>query len=902
MNSCRLMIIDGNSILNRAFYGLQGRYLLQTTDGLYTNAVYGFLNILFKYMEEEKPEYICVAFDLKAPTFRHIEYDMYKADRKGMPEELAVQVPVIKEVLEAMSIECLEKEGFEADDIIGSVSLYAEEKGFETVIITGDRDALQLASQNTRIKIPSTKSGKTETNEYNYDAVKRKYEVSPIQLIDVKGLMGDKSDNIPGVTGIGEKTALNLIKEFNSIEELYENIERVSSDSIRKKLENNREMAFKSKKLATIERKIPGIFEIEKLKRKEFNNDRLYKLFKRLEFKSYINKLELRQRSISEETDLTKNVSGSFLIINTLQELIELKKQVIREEKMAVMYFIENKDLFKNSLFAVSIAWKPDEAAFVAVSSGIGEKEFIDNFRDIFESTEIKKIGHDIKPFIVYLKKKGIVPKGFTFDTMLAAYMANPSKATYNICELSEDYLDRPLEPLEILHKNGNSLSGLSDMEIRKFSEKAIIYSERLLELSELFKATLNELGQESLYYDVELPLINVLADMEIRGFKVDREMLISFSKELKAGIDILKREIFKDAGEEFNINSPKQLGVILFEKLGLPAFKKTKTGYSTNAEVLERLSNKHDIIQKILKYRQFVKLESTYVEGLLNMINPATGKIHTSFNQTVTATGRISSAEPNLQNIPVRLEMGKKIRKVFIPENSSFILTSADYSQIELRVLAHVSEDENLIKAFVDNEDIHASTASKIFGIPRDKVTPIMRTRAKAVNFGIMYGIGEFSLSKDLDITREQARKYIEGYLDRYPGVRRYMNKVVEEGREKGFVTTILNRRRYIPELKSKNHNIMEFGKRAAMNTPIQGSAADIIKIAMVKVAEEFGKKSLKSGILLQVHDELIIETFVNEKDQVADILRKCMEGAVNLKVPIKVDISKGNDWYETK
>ncbi len=901
MNTGKLMIIDGNSILNRAFYGLQGRYLLQTTDGFYTNAVYGFLNIFFKYMDEEQPEYVCVAFDLKAPTFRHIEYDMYKADRKGMPDELAVQVPVIKEVLDAMNIERLEKEGFEADDIIGALSLSAEKKGFETVIITGDRDALQLASQKTRIKIPSTKSGKTKTNEYNYDAVKEKYEVTPLQLIDVKGLMGDKSDNIPGIAGIGEKTALNLIKEFKSIEELYENLERVSSDSVRKKLVNSREIAFKSKRLATIERNIPGMIEIEKLKREDFDNDRLFELFKRLEFKSYINKLELRQRSISDGYGLSEKVSGNFSKIDTLQELKELKKQITGERKLAVMYFIEKEDLFKKRLEAVSIAWKPDEAVFITVSS-IGEKIFIDNFRDIFEKSDIEKIGHDIKPFIVYLKNKDIIPKGFVFDTMLAAYMADPSKATYDISELSEDYLEKTLEPLEILNINEIGISGSSDMDIKKIAENTCIYSIRLLELWESLKLTLKELQQESLYYDVEFPLIYVLADMEIRGFKVNREILVSFSEELKAGIDILKGEIYKDAGEEFNINSPKQLGTILFEKLGLPVLKKTKTGYSTNAEVLERLSNKHDIIQKILKYRQFVKLKSTYVEGLLNMINPVTGKVHTSFNQTVTATGRISSAEPNLQNIPVRLEMGKKIRKVFVPENTEFILTSADYSQIELRVLAHVSQDENMITAFMNNEDIHASTASKIFGIPQEEVTPLMRTRAKAVNFGIMYGIGEFSLSKDLDITRGQARNYIDGYLDRYPGVRRYMNNVVEEGRGKGYVTTILNRRRYVPELKSKNHNIVEFGKRIAMNTPIQGSAADIIKTAMVKVADEFAKRRLRSRILLQVHDELIVETFIKEKEQVADILRKCMEEAVNLKVPVKVDINTGNNWYETK
>jgi DNA polymerase I len=885
MNCSRIMIIDGNSILNRAFYGLQGRSLLQNKDGLYTNAIYGFLNILFKYMQEEDPGYICVAFDLKAPTFRHIDYENYKAGRKGMPEELAVQVPVIKEVLDAMNIARLEKEGFEADDIIGAISLDAENEGLETVVVTGDRDALQLASQKTRIRIPSTRAGKTEINEYDYNTVVEKYGVSPLQLIEVKGLMGDKSDNIPGVPGIGEKTALCLIKEFGSIENIYSNIDSVSKDALREKLKNNREIAFMSRNLSAIRREIPDMLNLEHLKRTEYNNEKLLELFNRLEFRSLINKLDLKKKnSEMKNQTLSQTNPIDLRCINELNELKALTYEIAMAGELAILYFLESKEKFDIRLRALAFSWNKNSTAYIELGGNICEEEFLKEFREIFEDEQIKKTGHDIKPLIVYLMKRGISFNGLVFDTMIAAYIANPTRSVYPIDELSQEYLGKSIQTLE------------------RHAEAGCINSSVLSELSVVFKSTMTKREQERLYYDIELPLVSVLADMETRGFKVNREMLLDFSKELETGIDILTHSIFEMTGESFNINSTKQLGTILFDKLGLPAGKKTKTGYSTNADVLESLISRHEIIPHIISYRQLVKLKSTYVEGLLNVINPATGRIHTSFNQTVTSTGRISSTEPNLQNIPIKLEMGKKIRKVFTPENNDYILTSADYSQIELRVLAHISGDENMIEAFKKNEDIHTSTASKIFGVSPGDVTLLMRSRAKAVNFGIVYGIGDFSLSKDIGTTRSEAHDYIEGYLDRYPGVRQYMKDIVEKGSEYGYVKTMFNRIRFIPELKSKNHNIREFGKRIALNTPIQGSAADIIKIAMVKAHSELKKNGLKSGLILQVHDELIVETHISEKEKVADILKKCMEGAANMKVPLKADIKTGINWYEAK
>jgi len=899
MDNGKLMIVDGNSILNRAFYAIQGRTLLSTSDGLYTNAVYGFLNILFKYLDEEKPEFLCVAFDLKAPTFRHKEYEGYKANRKGMPEELAVQVPVIKEVLDAMNIKRLEYEGYEADDIIGSVSLCAEERGMEVVIVTGDRDSLQLASRHTRIKIPVTRAGRTETDEYNFDTVVEKFGVTPLQLIDVKGLMGDQSDNIPGVPGIGEKTALSLIKEFGSIENLLDKLDGINKASVREKLEAYREQALLSKKLATIERNMPELCTMEELKIKPYDENRLFELFKRLEFKSFIEKLNLGKGDLNSKKELELK---NFRRIESLEELAALKNDIALAGEFSVYYLIDKIENFTEKLIGIAITYNGGNSVYIDINSNIGESEFLTEFSGIFENPGIKKTGHDIKNFITYLKRKNIEFNGLSFDSMIAAYIIDPSRNSYTVSELSESYLNVSIESIEQLAGKGKNFTPFGSMPYERISVVAARHSEMIPRLKEVFDRIIRENGQEELYYKIELPLVEVLSDMEYWGFKVNIDGLREFSHELEEKINAVTEEIYDMAGEQFNINSPKQLGVILFEKLKLPASKKTKTGYSTNAEVLEQLSWQHDIVAKILEYRQLVKLKSTYVEGLINGVNPLTGRIHSSFNQTVTVTGRISSTEPNLQNIPVKLEMGRKIRKVFIPQNEDYVLCDADYSQIELRVLAHITGDENMIAAFKNNEDIHANTAARVFGIEKSEVTPLMRAKAKAVNFGIVYGIGEFSLSKDLGISIREAKRYIEEYLSKYPNVKQYMHDIVEHARKYGYVTTLFNRRRYLPELKSSNRNIRSFGERIAMNTPIQGSAADIIKIAMVNVYKELKDKKMKSRLILQVHDELIIETHIDEKEQVEEILKKNMENAACLKVPLSVEVRTGKSWYDTK
>lgn len=895
MASGKLMLVDGNSILNRAFYGLQGQNLLATSEGLYTNAVFGFLNILFKYLEEEKPDYLGVAFDLKAPTFRHKEFQDYKATRKGMPPELAVQLPVMKDVLDAMSVKRLELEGFEADDILGSISLCAENEGMEVIIVTGDRDALQLANKTTRIKIPTTRKGRTETEEYDSQRVIEKYGVSPRQLIDVKGLMGDKSDNIPGVAGIGEKTALELILKFSSLDSLYEALEEVERKSVRDKLEANREIAFISRKLATIERNMPVLCQLDELKRGEFDNERLYELFRKLEFKSFIDKLNLRKKaSVQKET---RNVR----CLDRLTELASLKESIKAAGEVAVSYLVDRTESTGYYLSGIAFARGEDDIAFVDMGLGICEDEFLSVFREVFEDPAIKKYGHDVKGLVVYLKQKGIDFKGLSFDTMLAAYIINPSRDSYTVSELAREYLDMDLETLEQQVVRGRRAS-YRDIEPGRLSMLCGVHADTIYLLKPILEGIIKKNLQEMLYYGIELPLVEVLADMEYHGFKVNIDALKSFSKRLDEDIKRLIYEVYELAGEEFNLNSPKQMGVILFDKLKLPALKKTKTGYSTDAEVLEQLAEKHAIVNKILEYRQVAKLKSTYVEGLLSVINPYTGRIHSSFNQTVVVTGRISSTEPNLQNIPVKLEMGREIRKVFVPGDERHILADADYSQIELRVLAHITGDENLIGAFINNEDIHTDTAARVFGIKKEEVTPLMRTRAKAVNFGIVYGIGDFSLSKDLGVTRKEARKYIDEYLDKYPKVRQYMHDIVEQGRQSGFVTTLFNRRRYLPELSSSNFNMRSSGERIAMNTPIQGSAADIIKIAMVKVYNELKKRSLKSRLILQVHDELLVETYISEREEVSSILKECMESAAELHVPLTAEVKSGNSWYETK
>ncbi|MDD4494049.1 MAG: DNA polymerase I [Eubacteriales bacterium] len=893
----KLVLIDGNSILNRAFYGLQGRQLLQTGDGLFTNAVYGFINILNMHMEEEKPQYVCAAFDMKAPTFRHMEYDQYKANRKGMPDELAVQLPVVKDVLDTMGIKRMEIEGFEADDIIGSMTSCAEKLGMEVVIITGDRDSLQLAGNNTKIKLTVTKAGKPVVKEYDEAIFAEEYGITPHQFIDVKGLMGDSSDNIPGVKGIGEVTAFKLIREYGSIEILYESLDKVESQSVRKKLEDGRESAFLSKKLAEIDRNMSSVCRIEDTKIQPINKSALLKLFKRLEFNSFIARFGLEEE---ENKDYEK---CEVKYVNDLSGLKSVREAIISDGKFALFPFYRDDASGKVKLAGIGLCGHDKKTVYIDLNGKINEESFLQLFADVLSGSKIKKLGHDMKPFIVHMKNLGCEIDGLEYDTMIAAYLVNPSRQKYDISTLSKDFLDRNIEPPEnFMAKGKNYISEKHFIDKHKLASVAGTCAQTVMELQDVLDNKLAENQQRKLLYEIELPLVQVLADMEYWGFKINRKVMSEFSVELDSRIKSLTDVICFMAGEEFNINSTKQLGHILFEKLNLPVIKKTKTGYSTDADVLQRLAGKHEIIDSILEYRQLVKLKSTYVDGLMSVVDPETGKVHSSFNQTIVVTGRISSTEPNLQNIPIKLELGRKIRKLFIPASDEFILVDADYSQIELRVLAHISGDENMISAFKKEEDIHRATAAKIFDVSSDQVTPRMRNSAKAVNFGIVYGIGEYSLSQDLEIPRKEAAKYIKDYLDKYPGVRQYMHDIIETGKKQGYVTTMFGRIRYIPEINDRNFNIRSFGERIALNTPIQGTAADIIKIAMVSVYKKLKQKGMKSRLILQVHDELIVEAHKSETEEIRKIVCECMENAAKLLVPLSVDINSGSNWYDAK
>ncbi len=871
-----LLIIDGNSIINRAFYGIR---LLTNKHGLYTNAIYGFLKIMFKHMEELSPDYICVAFDLKAPTFRHKMYTEYKAQRKGMPEELRMQMPVMKEVLRAMNIAILEKEGFEADDIIGTVSRICEEEKIRCNILTGDRDDLQLASDNTNVLLTITKMGSTTTTIYSGSAVYEEYGVTPAEFVDVKALMGDSSDNVPGVKGIGEKTAFGYIQKFKSLEALYENLDdEIVKPAARKKLEEDKEMAFLSKKLCTIDRNVELGVKTEDFVRKEYNIEKLTELFINLEFNVFL-------KEIASENMKEINAAAELNIIgkDALHRLISEAK-----EQLVYRMYTENGK-------AVGFAFKQESKVYFC-----NEEGFIFSLKDVFENSNITKVSNNIKESILTLASHGICFEDGYFDIGIGAYIINPARSAYDTASISIDLLSEALaSEKDILGsgKNKKTVAELDDKSLRLYVCGELCAIEKLAQYE---KDKIFENGQNELMYNIELPLINVLAQMEINGFKIDKDALKEFTDSLNCRIEELESEIYSLAGEKFNINSTKQLGVILFEKLGLKVIKKTKTGYSTDAAVLEKLSGSHSIIDKILEYRRAAKLKSTYGDGLLAFINPKTGRIHSSFNQTVTATGRISSAEPNLQNIPMRREEGREIRKMFVPKSDDYILIDADYSQIELRILAHIANDETMIEAFRAGEDIHASTAAKVFGVEKDEVTPLLRSRAKAVNFGIVYGMGEYSLSQDLHISVKEAKAYIESYFEKYKNVKKYLDDTVAKAKRDGYVTTLFGRRRYIPEIASSNFMTRSFGERVAMNTPIQGTAADIIKIAMVNVYRELKSRNLKSHLILQVHDELIIETAIGEEDEVETLLKECMTKAANLKTTLLAETGRGANWYD--
>ena len=843
----KLVVIDGNSILNRAFYGIMSSKMLQTADGTYTNAVYGFLAILFKLLDDINPDYMVVAFDVKHPTKRHEMYKDYKGTRKGMPDELASQMPIIKEVLKAMNIKIIEKEGYEADDILGTLAKYAEKKEMEVTLLTGDRDSFQLASDNIIIRIPRTKGGKTETENFDKNKILEVYGVEPKQLIEVKGLMGDTSDNIPGVPGIGEKTALNLIKEYNSIDNLYEKLESgepVAKGKLKENLENNKDLAILSRELGRIDVNAPIDKELSDFKIVEWNNQEVLEIFKRLRFSRYID--------------------------NTL---------IIKKEIKYINIFSEKENIVYNIEFSAK------------------------NFKLIFENKEILKCGHKIKEDYTILKQLGINPQNMMFDAEIAMYILNATSNSYSIEELARQYLEIDISDYikEEQEEHQTSLFDIVEENISKANYMCALYAYVIGKTKQKLIDELIKIESLELFNEIEMPIAEVLAEMQYVGIYVDEKEIIKFGENLKQNIEELTIDIYNLAGEEFNINSTKQLGVILFEKLNLTPSKKTKSGYSTDVEALEKIKDSHPIIDKILEYRQLVKLNSTYVEGMIPYINLQTGRIHTFFHQTVTSTGRLSSTDPNLQNIPTRTELGKKLRKVFKAEDGK-VFIDADYSQVELRILAHMAKDEVMIEAFNSDADIHTISASQVFKVPVEEVSKQLRSKAKAVNFGIVYGISEFGLAEQIDINRKEAKEYIEKYLETYHGIRDYMKNIVEETKQKGYVSTLFGRRRYIQELNSKNYMVRKFGDRAAMNTPIQGTAADIMKIAMIKVYNELKNRNLKSKIVLQIHDELLIETLLEEKEEVKEILKTSMENAAKLSVPLKVEVEEGKNWYQAK
>ena len=881
----KLMIIDGNSIINRAFYAIP---LLTNKDGEYTNAVYGFLNIFFKLYDEEKPDYVGVTFDLPKPTFRHIKYDAYKGTRKGMPEELRPQIGLLKEVLKKMNIKIYELEGYEADDVIGTLAKKTEKAGIEPVIVSGDRDLLQIATDTIKIRIPKTKSGKTEIEDYYAKDVEEKYGVTPSEFIDVKALMGDSSDNVPGVPSIGEKTAIKIISEYKSVENAIENAENVKPKKAGENLAAFKEQALMCKFLVTIVTDAPVEFEEENSKCENMFNKDAFELFRKCGFKSLLNRFEVKE----EKTD----TASDFKAIYNKEEAEKFVSSISKAESCTCIIKENEK------IFGISFSDKANEAVFIGCGKGMTEEELITLFKEYFENEEYKKIIHDAKEDIVFLKNYGITLKGLVFDTMIGAYILDSTRDTYEYNDIAEIYLDENFISEEELLGKGKSRISLESIDEEKKIDFCCRKAEVLFRAKEKMAAKIEENEQHELYYDIELPLIYVLADMQCEGIKADKDELIVYRDELEKKIDELTGDIYWLAGEEFNINSPKQLSVILFEKLGLKGGKKTKTGWSTSADVLEKLKDDEEIVGKVLEYRTYAKLKSTYADGLLSVMDEKDGTIHSNFNQTVTATGRISSTEPNLQNIPIKIELGHKLRKVFKPKSDDFVFIDGDYSQIELRVLAHLAGDENLIKAFNDGADIHRLTASQVFNTPFDEVSVLQRTRAKAVNFGIIYGKQGFTLAQDLKISKKEADSYIAGYFEKYPKIKGFLDKAIEDAEKYGYAKTAFNRRREIPEIKSSNFIKRSAAQRVAMNMPIQGTAADIIKIAMVKVYNRLKKENMRSKLILQVHDELLIEAAKDETDKVKAILTDEMENAVSLSVKTEIDVHEGNTWYDAK
>ena len=879
----KIVLIDGHSILNRAFYGIPE---LTNSEGLHTNAVYGFLNILFKILDEEKAQYLAVAFDLKAPTFRHKMYAEYKGTRKAMPEELREQVPVMKEVLSAMGVPLLMKEGYEADDLLGTIAGQAERAGLEVSIVSGDRDLLQLATDKVQIRIPKTKRTGTEIENYYAADVKEKYLVTPTEFVDVKALMGDASDNIPGIPGIGEKTATKIISEFGSIENAHDHLEEIKPNKAKLSLEEHYDLAVLSKTLAKINTESPVTLDLQAAKLTDLYTPEAFTWMKKLEFKNLLSRFHVEAPK--------DEAADHFELADTREKAEKFLEKAAKAESFGFAW-IEEKD----KIYGLALSLGDEGTAFLLAEGSFDENGLaLDFLRDHLEELLVYGKTAAVLDLKSQLDLFTVPDREKLFDLSIGAYLVNPLKDHYPYEDIAKEYLDQLIpgraelfgkDPLEKAKENGEV-----------FAKWACYQAYVAAAALEPVLAKLREMEMEHLFRDIEMPLVYTLRDMERAGISVEAEALKTYGDQLAGRIRELETAIYEQAGETFNINSPKQLGVILFEKMQLPGGKKTKTGYSTAADVLEKLAPEHPIVASILEYRTLAKLKSTYADGLAGFIGPD-GRIHSTFNQTITATGRISSTEPNLQNIPVRMELGRLIRKVFVPKPGC-VFVDADYSQIELRVLAHLSRDERLIQAYRDAEDIHRITASQVFHIPFDEVTPLQRRNAKAVNFGIVYGISSFGLSQDLSISRKEASEYIEKYFETYPGIKSFLDGLVENAKKNGYVTTLYGRRRPMPELKSSNFMQRSFAERVAKNAPIQGTAADIIKIAMIHVSERLKKEQLKSRLILQVHDELLIEAEESELEQVKTILREEMQGAAELSVRLEIDMHTGKNWYEAK
>lgn len=914
MENKKFLVIDGNSIMNRAYYGLMRLNMTSSVLNIHTNALYAFLNIYWMTLDRFKPDFVVVSFDLKAPTFRHEMYKEYKGTRHAMPDELREQMPVIKEILQAMNVPIIEKEGYEADDILGTIAKKNEKNNIFTYILTGDRDSFQLISDLTSVIMPSNKSGKTEYTIYNPEKLSEKYGIKPCQVIEVKALMGDASDNIPGVKGVGEKTAYSLIQKYDNIKNIYDNIDSIDiTTKVKEKLLNDKDMANLSHTLATIDVNVPIELDYDKAVLTDINKEEVYILFKKLEFNKFLNKFDFSDISVNdnetESVEPTINTKAKQAIIideSNLVDYLEKLEKTFLLDKISYMFNISSKNISSNI--------KMDDKNYIAVYNNLEDEIYILNIENInkdtltnilikFVQSNCIKLGYNIKQDLLYiLNNISDNLKGFNYDLMIAYYLLNSNSNHYYIWDILKDLFNISLNintkkeeiQMSLFDSIDNNKNFLNEEEIDTISSylKGIFYS------YDIVTKKLKNLDMLSLFNDIEMPLVETLASMEKTGMYIDKEKLNEFDIEITKNIKELEDSVYKLAGEEFNINSTQQLGSILFEKLGLPTVKKTKTGYSTDKDVLEKLEDKHEIISKLLEYRKLNKLKTTYVDSLKCKID-TDGRIHTTFMQTVTTTGRLSSVEPNLQNIPIKLELGKKIRSFFVGEGNRNIM-DADYSQIELRVLADIANDNVMIDSFKKGIDIHKTTASQVFEVPLDEVTNEMRSHAKAVNFGIVYGISGFGLAKNISTTRKKATEYINKYLEKYNGIHEFMDNIVKKAEEDGYVTTLFKRRRYIPELKEKNRNVVEFGKRIAMNTPIQGTAADIIKIAMNRIYRALKEKKLASKLIMQVHDELIIEVIPEEEDIVKKIMYEEMEHVISLKVPLVIDLNVGKSWYD--